>query len=347
MQNFNLEFERTKKTQSKKAADKNVPYIADLTTTKHEFTKQYIGQTLYIKPTMVVSVPTYDTEKNYFSAERLENQKNLKDNKHKNKLSPKAIMRIKNAINWLVVSAKDKKVYNKQSGKTFNFKVNLITLTLPDTLHKLSDNEFKKNLLHPFLVYMKKYYGLKNYVWKVEFQKNGKLHLHITTDTFISLYILRHYWNSLLEKNNYLEEFKKKYKHNNPNSTDIHAVWKVKNLGAYLAKYLSKNEDSSETINGRIWGCNYELSDKNKCILELHRDEVGEHMKCLMHKEINFKEVTTQSKKTGLFYTSCEVFFIKLFQWNNIISGKIREVYDKHRFEIRNQFKPLNLVYEV
>lgn len=347
MEKFNLEFEKPKPQKNAKSVLKDAPFEFAFKGQEVIPTRQYIGQTLYIKPTLIVSVPAYDIPRSYNSADRLENEKNLKDNKHKNKLSPKSINRIKTAINWLVVSAKDKKVYNKHSGKYFNFKVNLITLTLPDTTNKISDNEFKKNLLHPFLVYMKKYYGLKNYVWKVEFQKNGKLHLHITTDTFISLYILRDYWNKLLEKNNYLEDFKKKHKHNNPNSTDIHAVWKVKNLGAYIAKYLSKNEETEEVINGRIWGCNYELSDKNKCIVEIMRDDCATEMRSLMHKDIEFKQIQNIDKKTGIVWTNAEVFFIKLHQWSTIISGKIKEVYDKHRFEIRNQFKPMNLTYEI
>lgn len=308
---------------------------------------EYIGQIVYIKPTQIVSVPEFDTPKNLFSAERIANHANLKLNKHKNKLSPKAINRIKTAINWLVVSAKEKTVYNKATNKRFNFKVNLITLTLPDTSEKITEYQFKKQLMHPFLVYMKKFYGLKNYVWKVEFQNNGKLHLHLTTDSFISHHVLRHYWNQLLEKNNFLEDFKKKYKHNNPNSTDVHAVWKVKNLGAYIAKYMSKNEDSKEIVNGRIWGCNYELSDKNKCVVGINRDECATELRCLMNPQIKYKEIVNQDATTGKIYKNAEVFFINLNQWQTLISGKILETFNRHRFNIRNQTNFLQDVYEM
>lgn len=307
---------------------------------------EYIGQIIYIKPTQIVSVPEFDTQKNYFSAARLENQRNLKLNKHNSKLSKKAINRIKTAINWLIVSAKEKYVYNKTTNKRFNFKVNLITLTLPDTTEKITEHALKTKLLHPFLVYMKKYYGLKNYVWKVEFQGNGKLHLHLTTDTFISYHVIRHYWNSLLEKNNYLEEFKKEYKHNNPNSTDVHAVWKVKNLGAYIAKYMSKNEESEEKINGRIWGCNYELSDKNKCVIGINRDECADELRCLMNPAIQYKEIVNQDSVTGKIYKNAEVFFLNINQWSSLIKGKIAECYDRHRFNIRNHIAPSYYVYE-
>jgi hypothetical protein len=308
---------------------------------------EYIGQLLYIKPTMIVSVPEFDTPKNLFSVARMENAKNLRINKHNNKLSHKAIQRIKTAINWLIVSAKEKKVFHKASGKYFKFKVNLVTLTLPDTTEKVTEQAFKKKLIHPFLVYMKKFYGLKNYVWKVEFQKNGKLHLHITTDTFINHAILRHYWNSLLKKNGFLNDFIKKHKHDNPNSTDVHSVWKVKNLGAYIAKYMSKNSDSEEIINGRIWGCNYELSDKNKCVLGFHRDEVGAEMRELFKPQIKYKDIVNKNSKTGLLFRSAEIFFIELSQWGKDIKGRIKNAYDQHRFKIREALPFTDITYEV
>lgn len=297
---------------------------------------EYIGQILYIKPNMIVSVPEFDTPKNYFSFARIENQRNLKMNKHKSKLSGKAIKRIKSATNWLVVSAKQKRVYNAATKKNFNFKINFITLTLPDTSEEIKEHAFKTKLMHPFLMYMKKYHGLNNYVWKIEFQNNGKLHVHLTTDTFILHHVIRAVWNRLLKSNNYLDDFIAKYKHDNPNSIDVHAVWKVRDLGAYLAKYLSKNEQNTGTVNGRIWGCSHALSDKNKCVLGVDRDECHEVLRPLMNKNIDYKEITSQDSITGKVFRNAELFFIKHEHWHSIIHGKIRETYDKHRFLIRN-----------
>ena len=303
---------------------------------------EYIGQILYIKPNCIVSVPEFDTPKNYFSAGRIANNRNLLQNKHNSKLSDKAIKRIKSAINWLVASAKEKKVYNAATKTHFNFKVNLITLTLPDTSVKINEHAFKTKLMHPFFMYMKKYYKLNNYVWKIEFQNNGKLHVHITTDSFISHHVIRSTWNRLLKNNNYLIEFEKKFKHDNPNSIDVHAVWKVKNLGAYLAKYMSKNEQNTDIINGRIWGCSHELSDKNKCVLGVNRDECAEVLRPLMNPNIEYKEIVSQDATTGKIYRNAELFFIKLEHWHSIIHGKIKEAYDLHRFHIRNGIPKVN-----
>jgi len=191
-------------------------------------------------------------------------------------------------------------------------------------------------------MYMKKYYKLNNYVWKIEFQNNGKLHVHITTDSFISHHVIRSTWNRLLKNNNYLIEFEKKFKHDNPNSIDVHAVWKVKNLGAYLAKYMSKNEQNTEIINGRIWGCSHELSDKNKCVLGVDRNECHEVLKPLMNPNIEYKEIVSQDATTGKIYRNAELFFVKLEHWHSIIHGKIKEAYDLHRFHIRNGIPKLN-----
>lgn len=308
---------------------------------------ELIGQNLYITPTMITSVPEYDTPKRLFSIARVANQVNLKCNKHKNKLSDKAQKRIKTAINWLVASAKEKRVYSSQTKKWFTFKVNLITMTLPDTYTEIKEKEFKEKLMHPFLVYMKKYKGLNNYVWKLEFQKNGKLHVHLTTDSFTNHHELRHYWNSLLKKNGYLDKFINDHKHDNPNSTDVHSVWKVENLGAYIAKYLAKNEDSEGVINGRIWGCNYELSAKNKCVLHVPANELREVLTELFNPRIDYKEIVSVDSLSGKVFRQAELFFLKLHDWGNLIKGDIYKAYNEHRFRIRNNIPRLNIDYTV
>jgi hypothetical protein len=200
----------------------------------------FIGQNLYIKPSYIVSIPEFHSYNKALSNKSLENQKNLLENDRKGKLSRKAIQGLRNAINWLCLAAKKKHVYDRKTEKTFNFKVNFITLTLPDTKEPINSPDLQKQLLNPFLTYMRKYHNLSNYVWRLEFQANGKLHVHITTDTFLHLGVIRNTWNNLLDKYGYLDEFYKANGHKNPNSTDVHATKKIKNMAAYLAKYMSK-----------------------------------------------------------------------------------------------------------
>lgn len=43
-----------------------------------------------------------------------------------------------------------------------------------------------------------------------------------------------------------------------PNSTDIHGLYKIKNVPAYISKYMSKSETNKE-LKGRLWGCSDNL----------------------------------------------------------------------------------------
>src|SRR5690606_15675219 len=105
--------------------------------------------------------------------EKIPNQNsldNLSANDHNGTLSKKALSKMANAIDWLLASATEKEVFQKSTGKTFRFKINFCTLTLPDTSNEVSDIFFKKKLVDPFLSSLRKYFGLNNYVWKLEFQ---------------------------------------------------------------------------------------------------------------------------------------------------------------------------------
>ena len=284
----------------------------------------YVGQNLYIKPTYIVSMPEFSYDTKYSSNSFLENQDNLKDNNHHGQLSKKAQTGIKNAINWLLVAAKPKRIYSKNHKKTFSFKVSFITLTLPDTLEPVTNKDFQTKLLNPFLVYCRKYLGLKNYVWKLELQKNGKIHAHLTTDCFIYWRDLRKHWNRLLFRNGYISEFARSFGHYNPNSTDVHSVQKVRNLGAYLAKYLSKNTEGQTTIKGRIWGCSYELSAANKTHLHVPSSECSETLTCLMQKEIKWKDLIQQKNEFCEPRKIGEVYLLNFKNWQQDIKGEIK-----------------------
>lgn len=305
----------------------------------------WIGQNIYIKPSYIVSIPAFSRGRNFNSAAFRENQKNLRHNQHNGELSKKAITGLRNAVNWLLISAKPKRVYAKDTSKTFSFKVNFITLTLPDTGHNISHQAFQKELLNPWLTYAKKYFGLKNYVWKLEFQKNGRLHAHITSDTFIHWLDLRNSWNRLLKRRGYLDKFIADHGHDNPNSTDVHATKNIKNLAAYLCKYMAKQptvtmeyeggEYNMKLIfRGRIWGCNYELSRANKTSVHLPADQCAEHLACLMNPKIEYKKLTRIDPLTKIEKQSGELFFLRASHWNNYVDGVIKEAFALARSDI-------------
>lgn len=299
----------------------------------------YIGQNIYIRPNYIVSLPEYDKPKNYYSQSFLDNKKNLKENTHKGKLSVKSSKELKGVINWLVSSAKKKTVYHKETEQHYTFKVNFVTLTLPDTQNEISDKDFKEKLLNPFLTYCRKYFDLKNYVWKLEFQENGKLHAHLTTDSFMYWKDIRNAWNRRLKANGYLNDFIDKFGHDNPNSTDIHSVYKINDVASYLAKYMAKNEQLTKQVKGRIWGCNYELSRNSKPKLFVWANEIHEVMKPLFNSLIEYKPIMTLPDSLGAVTQLGEIFYMKPFSWN-LIRNEIKDLFLQTCSKIRNLITP-------
>lgn len=299
----------------------------------------YIGQNVYIRPNYIVTLPEYDTERNFYGQSFLDNKRNLKDNKHNGKLSTKSQKELKTVINWLVSASKKKQVYHKETEQYYTFKVNFVTLTLPDTNKTISDKDFKEKLLNPFLTYCRKYHGLKNYVWKLEFQENGKLHAHLTTDSFIYWKDIRKAWNRRLKASGYMEQFTEKFGHDDPNSTDIHSVYKINDVASYLAKYMAKNEQLIKDIKGRIWGCNYELSRNAKPKLFVWANEVAETLKPLFNSLIEYKPIYGTPDSIGQIRQFGEIFFMKKFTWN-LIRNEIKDIFNQTCSNIRNLITP-------
>lgn len=332
-------------------------------------TPTYLGQSVYVTPTYVVTKAEYDTPRGNKTFKQLENEKNLKDNKHNGKLSDKAHTRLKNAVNWLVASAQYKRVYSKLSKKHFWFKVNFITLTVPSQSGEQASEDTIKKMLHNFLVYSRKYFYLKNYIWKFEAHQDGRLHIHLTTDTFIHYKRLRKCWNGLLQKENLLTDYGEKYRGisladyikmqnpkykvsdleytkrwnegnnnnwNDPNTTDVHAVWKVSNIAAYISKYMSKETDLCRDYKGRIWGCNYELGDKNKCSVFIESPDTGVQMRWLANKQIEYAKIESPENSMGQRLHLGEIYYMSEKIWSGLANGIIKEAYNNRRYEIRH-----------
>jgi len=148
--------------------------------------------------------------------------------------------RIRKAVQILVQKSNWQQVYNPITMSEFRFKLNFITLTIPDLCSDLTAKESYRLLLKPFLQTMQRVHGMRDYIWKAELQKRGTIHYHITTNTFINFMHIKKRWNKLLEKNGLMSEYIAKHNHSNPNSTDVHKVYNDENIEAYLEKYISK-----------------------------------------------------------------------------------------------------------
>lgn len=153
--------------------------------------------------------------------------------------------------NWVTTVDLASRIFHIRNVKPLN-QHTFATLTLSSNqLH--CDKEIKRKAFNYFLVYAKRKWHINNYIWKAEPQKNGNIHFHILLDRFIPYKELRIIWNKAQEQLQYITEFKKIHGHENPNSTDIHSLRKVKNISSYIIKYMKKDE-AFRPICGHTWG---------------------------------------------------------------------------------------------
>lgn len=170
--------------------------------------------------------------------------------------------RIKKAICLMLQSTENRTIYNPVTNRPQQFKISFITLTIPDS-NVVEAKKAQKELLEPLLRWLRRSHTMKSYVWKVEQQERGQLHYHLMADCYVHYQELRNYWNRLLTKAELNSEYVAKKGHSDANSTDIHSLKKVKNVEAYLIKYLSKTEQNSNPINGKVWDCSKNLKAFN------------------------------------------------------------------------------------
>lgn len=179
-------------------------------------------------------------------------------NPYSGKMQSHSQKRIKKAVDLLLQRSEPRVIYNEVIGKHHDFRINFVTLTIAHQKN-LDAKYCYQNLLKPFLRTARRKWKVEDYIWKAELQNRGQLHYHLTTNQFIRFDHLRNEWNKLQKRNGLLQEYASKHGHFNPNSTDVHAVWKVRNLKAYLSKYIAKVEADKEALNGKVWDCSQAL----------------------------------------------------------------------------------------
>lgn len=253
------------------------------------------------------------------SRKQVESQTNLKSNRA-TEISKKAKSNITAKINWLIAQAEEKTYFAEKAKKWYKFRINFITLTLSATqIH--DDRKIKSVCLNYFLNEVRRRYKVKNYLWRAERQKNGNIHFHITTDKYIHWNEIRKIWNAAQARLGYLERFFDTHGHRNPNSTDVHSVLKIKNLAAYLTKYLTKNDPTAKPIEGRQWYISQSLARFEP--LKLEEDEVS-------YNEI--KEALKEGQPKRLIKLDFATIYID--KWHSIIlnspDSQINDDYRAH-----------------
>lgn len=144
------------------------------------------------------------------------------------------------ALDILIQRNPPKRVENTITKQMFDFRLNFITLTVPN--HKyISASKGYDILLSKWIRYMRDKYDVREYVWKAELQQNGQPHWHICSNEFIPWPVIRWKWNQLMRNERLLDSYAKAHGHFNAPSTEIKAVESIVDMQKYLSKELCKS----------------------------------------------------------------------------------------------------------
>ena len=281
---------------------------------------------------------------------------------YEGELTSGAKKRLKRAIQTITAIAEPKVAFNPATGKDFKFTLNFITLTLPGPQADITDKQIKKECLEPFLLQSRRWFKLRSYIWRAERQKNGNLHFHLVTDTFVPYDQLRDLWNLKLNNLGFIDRFEAKHGHRHPNSTDVHAIKKVRNLAAYFSKYMAKDAESAEhrmripfarqiwheklimqpgtkykriltreesRIDGKVWDCSTNLKKPGNPELILE----GEQLRL-------FKAAATDMPDQVREVDRCTIVFIDRAHWKKYIKGPLLAAWEEWCAERRKVDPP-------
>ena len=278
-------------------------------------------------------------------------------NKHNFEISKKASERIKEKVTWLYHLSKSQTITTHNGKILSGFKMNFLTLTLPSKQVHTSA-EITKQCLNQFITECGQRFGLKNYVWRLEFQKNGNAHYHIATDCFIEYWQCRKIWNRCLNKlgyvasyaasntgltfNDYLkknpvtekntfEVLKSRFSYGcatrwlEPNSVSVVCVTNSKNISFYISKYITKN--AKEGINPIV--AEREETNTNLrlwfCSRSLSRlDKISYFEENL--PSLHAKCLSIMKGVKIMIYDYCEVWYFNLKEQHNEFKSLFREV---------------------
>ncbi len=197
-----------------------------------------------------------DNTRYYTKKQRLAKKESRKK-AYSGSLTTGAKKRLTKSIELLCQTIKPRRIYNTTTKTRHTHRLAFITLTIHKT-DKITAKDAYTKALSPFLRWMRYNHKVNMYIWKVEEQKRGQIHYHITTPAYIPHHEIKDKWNNLCSKAGWLNEYYEKNGHFNPNSTDIHSVRSVKNLSGYLLKEYCKSIQNPHT-QGKVWDCSLNL----------------------------------------------------------------------------------------
>lgn len=200
---------------------------------------------------------------------------------HNFKISQNASKTIKEKVQWLYLLGKSRYTKSYSGKEIFNFKINFLTLTLPSS-QRHPTIQITKECFNQFLTEIRQRTNMENYVWRLEFQKNGNVHYHIVTDTYIDYFFAQKIWNRIINKLGYVDAYTRKFevmslsdycqnssasagtpfdvlakryakgkacKWSEPRSVDVKVCTSDKSIAFYISKYFSKDASNTSACN--------------------------------------------------------------------------------------------------
>lgn len=268
--------------------------------------------------------------------------KQPEDNRTNGKFSGKSRSRLKNTISKLIEANTVGRFGVRWKAYRNSIQLNFVTLTLP-AQQEHDDRKIKAIALNPFISELCTEHNVNTYIWRAEKQKNNNIHFHIIIDSRIHHSVIRDVWNRCIERLGYVNSYRERmiqlseeqyiatrkpktyietqkaiyaYRKgvsenwSRPNSTDIHRIEKINQLGAYISKYMTKKETDNDTgVLGHCWGKseNLEACEVGKCILD-HSDVA------ILEREATQGKVRILHKEYVTYYglSKCDVYSLRL-----------------------------------
>jgi hypothetical protein len=237
--------------------------------------------------------------------------------------------RLAKSIDTLLQISPEQKIINPINNRFQKFQLTFLTLTISDNT-KIYDVKFcNEKLLAPFLRWLNLKYKVESYIWKCELQERGQPHYHIISNCFLRYDYVKNYWNNLQYNLGMLEGYKNKFGNTNPNSTDIHAIYKVQDVKKYLLKYMQKSIQNKLSVNGKIWDCSKNLkSAKN---FEFYYEDI---------RATNFKPFLDNENTTSFSNDHCMILGNNHIKTTSILSSPQRLQFKQHLKEIKHYYEP-------
>ena len=315
-------------------------------------------------------------EKLYFDSNgniTLQAPENNQKNHHNFELSKQARKNLRSKVTWLYHFAKKQTIITKKGKFLSNFKMNFVTLKLPSEQIHTSDF-ITKNCLNQLLTEIKGKYTFENYVWRLEYQKNGNLHYHIATDTYIDYHWLLRTWNRILNKYGYVDLYTRKFQTlsimeyiksqgygdktdfkimaeryakgcregwKNPNTVDVKAVFGKSNIAFYISKYMAKKPEEGTTITLPVCEQNSANSRLWFCSRSLSQCKTESDVRDAQEIDIYSLLINLDVVKS-IYCDYCTVIYFDLDKLPALIQGVINTRLELYRQRI-NYNVPMNV----